>query len=51
MTCYKALTNSDDHAVAGSFRKVHAVAGKLIPDTQKAEMHRKMAEPGSSQPQ
>jgi short-subunit dehydrogenase len=45
----KALLAGDDHVVAGSFKnKVQAVAGKLIPDTAKAETHRKMAEPGSA---
>jgi len=45
---FKALMKGDDHMVAGSFKnKVQAVAGKVVPDTAKAEMHRKMAEPGS----
>jgi short-subunit dehydrogenase len=29
--------------------QVQAVAGKVMPDTAKAEMHRRMAEPGSGQ--
>jgi hypothetical protein len=34
--------------VAGSLRnKVQAVAGKVVPDKLKAQVHRKMAEPGS----
>jgi len=33
--------------LAGSF-KVQAVAAKVMPDTAKAEMHRRMAEPGSA---
>ncbi len=46
---FKALMRGDDHVVAGSFtNKVQAVAGKLVPDPAKAEMHRKMAEPGSA---
>jgi short-subunit dehydrogenase len=45
---FEALMKGDDHVVAGSVKnKVQAVAGKVIPDTKKAEMHRKMAEPGS----
>lgn len=35
--------------VAGSLKnKVQAVAGKAMPDSAKAQMHRKMAEPGSA---
>jgi short-subunit dehydrogenase len=46
---FEALMRGDDHVVAGSFKnKVQAVAGKVVPDTAKAEMHRKMAEPGSA---
>ncbi|MFB9447311.1 SDR family NAD(P)-dependent oxidoreductase [Dactylosporangium vinaceum] len=46
---FKALMDGDDHVVAGSFKnKVQAVVGKALPDTAKAEMHRKMAEPGSA---
>jgi short-subunit dehydrogenase len=45
---FDALMSGDDHVVAGSLKnKVQAVAGKIIPDTMKAELHRKMAEPGS----
>ncbi|MDG4824848.1 SDR family NAD(P)-dependent oxidoreductase [Asanoa sp. WMMD1127] len=47
---FKALMKGDDHVVAGSFmNKVQAVAAKVAPDTAKAEMHRKMAEPGSGE--
>jgi short-subunit dehydrogenase len=47
---FEALMKGDDHVVAGSLKnKAQAVAGKLIPDTAKAEMHRKMAEPGSAE--
>jgi short-subunit dehydrogenase len=46
---FEALMNGDDHVVAGSMKnKVQAVAAKALPDTAKAEMHRKMAEPGSA---
>jgi short-subunit dehydrogenase len=45
---FEALMKGDDHVVAGSLKnKVQAVANKVVPDTAKAEMHRKMAEPGS----
>jgi hypothetical protein len=34
--------------VAGSVKtKVQAAASKVMPDSAKAQMHRKMAEPGS----
>jgi short-subunit dehydrogenase len=47
---FKALMDGDDHVVAGSFKnKVQAVAGKVVPDTAKAEMHRKMAQPKEQQ--
>jgi len=46
---FEALMRGDDHVVAGSFKnKAQAVAGKVVPDTVKAEMHRRMAEPGSA---
>ncbi|MEV4619084.1 SDR family NAD(P)-dependent oxidoreductase [Asanoa sp. NPDC049573] len=46
---YDALMAGEDHVVAGSFKnKVQAVAAKIMPDTAKAEMHRRMAEPGSA---
>src|SRR5690348_2646362 len=46
---FEALMKGDDHVVAGSLKnKIQAVAGKAVPDTAKAEMHRKMAEPGSA---
>jgi short-subunit dehydrogenase len=45
---FEALMKGDDHVVAGSFmNKVQAVAGKALPDPAKAQLHRKMAEPGS----
>jgi uncharacterized protein len=45
---FEALMKGDDHVVGGSVKnKVQAVANKVVPDTAKAEMHRKMAEPGS----
>jgi uncharacterized protein len=38
-----------EKVVGGSFKnKIQAVAGKVIPDSKKAEMHRQMAEPGSA---
>jgi short-subunit dehydrogenase len=47
---FEALMKGDDHVVAGSVKnKVQAVAAKVLPDTTKAEMHRKMAEPGSGE--
>jgi short-subunit dehydrogenase len=47
---FAALMRGDDHVVAGSFKnKVQAVAGKVVPDTAKAEMHRRMAQPKEQQ--
>jgi len=47
---FEALMSGKDHVVAGSLKnKVQAQAGRVMPDTAKAEMHRKMAEPGSAQ--
>jgi short-subunit dehydrogenase len=46
---YEALMAGKEKVVGGSFKnKVQTVAGKVIPDSKKAEMHRQMAEPGSS---
>jgi short-subunit dehydrogenase len=45
---FEALMKGDDQVVAGSLKnKVQAVAGKVVPDKLKAQVHRKMAEPGS----
>jgi short-subunit dehydrogenase len=46
---FAALMDGDDHVVAGARKnKLQAAAAKFIPDTVKAERHRKMAEPGSA---
>lgn len=46
---YDALMDGDAKVVAGSLmNKAQAVGGRFIPDGAKAEMHRKMAEPGSA---
>jgi short-subunit dehydrogenase len=47
---FDALMAGREKVVGGSFKnKVQTVAGKLIPDSKKAEMHRQMAEPGSAE--
>jgi short-subunit dehydrogenase len=47
---YDALIAGREKVVGGSFKnKVQTVAGKVIPDSKKAEMHRQMAEPGSAE--
>jgi short-subunit dehydrogenase len=47
---FDALIAGEEKVVGGSFKnKVQTVAGKLIPDSKKAEMHRQMAEPGSAE--
>jgi short-subunit dehydrogenase len=46
---FKALMDGDDQVVAGSvMNKVQVAASKVLPDKVGAEMHRKMAEPGSA---
>jgi short-subunit dehydrogenase len=46
---FEALMAGREKVVGGSFKnKVQTVAGKVIPDSKKAEMHRQMAEPGSA---
>jgi uncharacterized protein len=46
---FDALMAGREKVVGGSFKnKIQAVAGKVIPDSKKAEMHRQMAEPGSA---
>ena len=46
---YDALMAGKEKVVGGSFKnKVQTVAGKVIPDSKKAEMHRQMAEPGTA---
>jgi uncharacterized protein len=46
---YEALIAGEEKVVGGSFKnKLQTVAGKVIPDSKKAEMHREMAEPGSA---
>jgi short-subunit dehydrogenase len=46
---FEALMAGEEKVVGGSFKnKVQTVAGKVIPDSKKAEMHREMAQPGSA---
>lgn len=43
---YDALMKNEDHVFASSFRtKVQGELGKFVPESVKAEQHRKMAEP------
>lgn len=45
----EALMAGDDQVVAGMFKtKVQSVLAEVTPETMKAEMHRKMSEPGSA---
>jgi short-subunit dehydrogenase len=47
---FDALMSGKEKVVGGSFKnKVQTVAGKVIPDSKKAEKHREMAEPGSAE--
>lgn len=46
-----ALFSGKDKVVAGSLRtRAQGLANKVLPDRAKAEMHRRMAEPGSGDP-
>jgi len=46
---FEALMKGEEKVVAGSLKtKVQAAASKVAPDSLKAEMHRKMAEPGGA---
>jgi uncharacterized protein len=46
---FEALMKGKEKIVAGSAKtKVQGAASKVMPDKAKAEMHRKMAEPGSA---
>ncbi|HEY0536479.1 MAG TPA: SDR family NAD(P)-dependent oxidoreductase [Actinoplanes sp.] len=46
---FEAMMNGKEKVVAGSAKtKVQGAMSKVLPDKAKAEMHRKMAEPGSA---
>ncbi|MBV9714855.1 MAG: SDR family NAD(P)-dependent oxidoreductase [Solirubrobacterales bacterium] len=46
---FEALMNGDEQVVSHSLKtKLQGRGGRLMPDSVKAEMHRKMAEPGSA---
>jgi short-subunit dehydrogenase len=45
---FDAMIAGKDHVVAGFKNKVQAVLSEIAPETVKAELHRKMAEPGSA---
>lgn len=45
---FEALMAGKDHIIAGSpMTKIEGAVAKLLPDTIKAELHRKISEPGS----
>jgi uncharacterized protein len=47
---YEALMSGEAKVVGGSFsNKVQVAAGRVVPDTVKAKMHRDMAQPGSGE--
>jgi short-subunit dehydrogenase len=47
---FEALMKGKEKVVAGSVKtKVQGTASKVMPDSVKAQMHRKMAEPGSAE--
>jgi short-subunit dehydrogenase len=46
---FEALMNGDERVVSHSLSsKLQGIGSRLLPDSVKAEMHRKMAEPGSN---
>jgi short-subunit dehydrogenase len=46
---YEAMMAGKDHVVAGSFKnKVQSTIAQILPETTKAEMHRRVGEPGSA---
>lgn len=46
----EAMLNGDERVVGGGIKnKLQVAASRVMPDSQKAEMHRKMAEPGSGE--
>lgn len=46
---YEALMAGKEKVVAGSFKnKAQVAAGRVLPDSAKAEMHRKMAQPATA---
>jgi short-subunit dehydrogenase len=47
---FEALMKGKEKVVGGSMKtKVQGAAAKVMPDSVKAQMHRKMAEPGSAE--
>lgn len=47
---YEALIDGKERVVGGSFKnKLQVAASGLVPDAAKAEMHRRMAEPGTGE--
>lgn len=47
---FEALMAGEERVVGGSLKnKAQVLAGKLMPDSKKAEMHREMAEPGTAE--
>jgi short-subunit dehydrogenase len=47
---YEALMNGDERVVSASLStKLQGRASRLMPDSAKAAMHRRMAEPGSGE--
>ena len=48
---FEAMMDGKERAVAASLStKLQARGSRLLPDSAKAELHRRMAEPGSAKP-
>jgi uncharacterized protein len=49
---FEALMNGDERVVAHSLRtRLQGRVSRVLPDSAKAAMHRRMAEPGSAEPE
>jgi short-subunit dehydrogenase len=47
---FQAMLKGEADVVAGFKNKVHVAVGKVMPAQATAEMHRKLAEPGTTEP-
>lgn len=46
---FEAMMKGKDHIVAGSLKvKIHGILAEILPETVKAAMHRRVAQPGSA---
>jgi short-subunit dehydrogenase len=48
---FEAMMDGKDHVVAGFRNKVQSAIAQVLPETTKAEIHRRVGEPGSASPE